>query len=162
MTIASPELLPALGREGWHATGEYGDEGRTGCRASSGPRRHAAGTGPVAGDNHYHTSLRAGADVAFARQVVPGCLSLNFTGNVTASLNADPNRQEDSAIPVLGGQAAVAPVVRPDTIAPAWSLGPPGDHRYAIGQIALAQPELIQAKKFAAVMPTAMRATGIS
>jgi len=27
LTIASSELLPALGREGWHATGEHGDEG---------------------------------------------------------------------------------------------------------------------------------------
>jgi len=29
LTVASPELLPALGREGWHAAGEHGDEGRT-------------------------------------------------------------------------------------------------------------------------------------
>src|SRR5689334_1398944 len=38
---------------------------------------------------YYHTSVSAGADVAFARQVAPGRLNVNFTGNVTASLNAD-------------------------------------------------------------------------
>src|SRR3979409_2266291 len=38
---------------------------------------------------YYHTSVSAGADVAFARQVGPGGLNANFTGNVTANLNAD-------------------------------------------------------------------------
>jgi len=38
---------------------------------------------------YYHTSVKAGADVAFARQVAPGRLNVNFTGNVAANLNAD-------------------------------------------------------------------------
>src|ERR1700743_1750506 len=38
---------------------------------------------------YYHTTVSAGADVAFARQVGPGHLNVNFTGNVNASLNAD-------------------------------------------------------------------------
>ena len=62
---------------------------------------------------YYHTSVSAGADVAFARQVAPGRLNVNFTGNVTASLNADADLglaipQYVFATPVLGGQAAVA------------------------------------------------------
>ena len=38
---------------------------------------------------YYHTSVDAGADVAFARQVSRGRLNANFTGNLNASLNAD-------------------------------------------------------------------------
>jgi len=62
---------------------------------------------------YYHTSVKAGADVAFARQVAPGRLNVNFTGNVAANLNADADLglaipQYVFATPVLGGQAAVA------------------------------------------------------
>ena len=65
---------------------------------------------------YYHTSVSAGADVAFARQVAPGRLNVNFTGNITASLNGDADMgvaipQYVFAQPVLGGQAAVALVV---------------------------------------------------
>src|SRR5438045_3832819 len=38
---------------------------------------------------YYHTSVSAGADVAFARQVAPGRITVPFTGNVSARLNAD-------------------------------------------------------------------------
>ena len=62
---------------------------------------------------YYHTSVSAGGDVAFARQVGPGLLNVNFTGNVNANLNADADLglaipQYVFATPVLGGQAAVA------------------------------------------------------
>jgi len=62
---------------------------------------------------YYHTSVSAGGDVAFARQVGPGRLNVNFTGNVNANLNADADLglaipQYVFATPVLGGQAAVA------------------------------------------------------
>ncbi len=65
---------------------------------------------------YYHTSVSAGADVAFARQVGPGHLNVNFTGNVTGNLNADADLglaipQYVFATPVLGGQAAVALIV---------------------------------------------------
>jgi hypothetical protein len=65
---------------------------------------------------YYHTSVSAGADVAFARQVGPGHLNVNFTGNVTANLSADADLaiaipQYVFATPVLGGQAAVALIV---------------------------------------------------
>jgi len=57
---------------------------------------------------YYHTSVNAGADVAFARQVGPGHLNVNFTGNVTANLSADADLglaipQYVFATPVLGG-----------------------------------------------------------
>jgi hypothetical protein len=65
---------------------------------------------------YYHTSVSAGADVAFARQVAPGRITVPFTGNVNARLNADadigmavPNYV--FATPVLGGQAAVSLLV---------------------------------------------------
>jgi hypothetical protein len=65
---------------------------------------------------YYHTSVSAGADVAFARQVTRGNLNVNFTGNLTASLNADADLGFAIpgyvfATPVLGGQAAVALIV---------------------------------------------------
>lgn len=65
---------------------------------------------------YYHTSVSAGADVAFARQVPVGHLNVNFTGNVTANLKADADLglaipQYTFATPVLGGQAAVALLV---------------------------------------------------
>jgi hypothetical protein len=38
---------------------------------------------------YYHTSVSAGADVAFVRQFSPGRITVRFTGNVNARLNAD-------------------------------------------------------------------------
>src|SRR5262245_7412847 len=38
---------------------------------------------------YYHTSVKAGADVVFARQVHRGGITANFTGNLAANLNAD-------------------------------------------------------------------------
>ena len=65
---------------------------------------------------YYHTSVNAGADVAFARQVAPGNLNVNFTGNVNAHLNADADLgiaipQYTFATPVLGAQASVGMLV---------------------------------------------------
>ena len=37
----------------------------------------------------YNTSVKAGADVAFARQVTRGNLAVNFSGNLNANLDAD-------------------------------------------------------------------------
>src|SRR2546427_10886545 len=60
---------------------------------------------------YYHTSVSAGADVAFARQVAPGRIAVPFTGNLNARLNADADLgmaipSYVFATPVLGGQAA--------------------------------------------------------
>jgi hypothetical protein len=61
---------------------------------------------------YYHTSVDAGGDVAFARQVTRGNITANFRGNLSANLDADA----DLAIviptyvfarPVLGGQLSV-------------------------------------------------------
>ena len=41
------------------------------------------------GTIYYHTSVDAGGDVAFARQVARGNLQANFAGNLNAVLNAD-------------------------------------------------------------------------
>jgi hypothetical protein len=62
---------------------------------------------------YYHTSVDAGGDVAFARQVSRGNLTTNFTGNLTAKLNADADLvlavpTYVFATPVLGGQFAVS------------------------------------------------------
>src|SRR3954453_24201400 len=38
---------------------------------------------------YYHTSVTAGGDVAFARQVSAGHITTNFTGNVNVNLKAD-------------------------------------------------------------------------
>src|SRR5262245_35570496 len=38
---------------------------------------------------YYHTSVRGGADVAFARQVSRGNITVPFTGNLNASLTGD-------------------------------------------------------------------------
>lgn len=65
---------------------------------------------------YYHTSVTAGSDVAFARQVPRGNITTNFTGNLNIGLNADV----DLAIAVpsytfaerfLGGQATVLMLV---------------------------------------------------
>jgi len=61
---------------------------------------------------YYHTSVSAGGDIAFARQVTRGRLTANFTGNLAAELDADadlallfPNYV--FARKILGGQLAV-------------------------------------------------------
>ncbi len=65
---------------------------------------------------YYHTSVSAGADVAFARQVPVGRITVPFTANLTANINgaADLGFAIPGyvfATPVLGGQAAVALLV---------------------------------------------------
>jgi hypothetical protein len=60
---------------------------------------------------YYHTSVSAGGNVAFARQVTAGRLTTNFNGNVNANLDASADLymgipQYVFATPVLGGQAA--------------------------------------------------------
>jgi hypothetical protein len=61
----------------------------------------------------YHTDVKAGADVAFARQVHRNNINVNFNGNLNISLKAPPDIQFFMpsyvfATPVLGGQAAFA------------------------------------------------------
>jgi hypothetical protein len=65
---------------------------------------------------YYHTSVKAGGDVAFARQVTRGNLAVNFTGNLDATLKGDADLY--MAIPsytfaerFLGGQATIAVAV---------------------------------------------------
>ena len=65
---------------------------------------------------YYHTSVSAGADVAFARQVNRGNISVNFTGNLDISLKARADLF--FAVPsytfaerFLGGQATVMMLV---------------------------------------------------
>ena len=65
---------------------------------------------------YYHTSVKAGGDVAFARQVPRGQIIANFTGNLNANLKADADLGMAIptyvfATPVFGGQAAVALLV---------------------------------------------------
>jgi hypothetical protein len=65
---------------------------------------------------YYHTSVSAGGNVAFARQVTAGRLTTNFNGNVNANLDAKADLyfgipQYVFATPVLGGQAAIAMIV---------------------------------------------------
>ena len=65
---------------------------------------------------YYHTSVKAGAEIVFARHVHRGGLTTNFTGNLVANLNADADLgiaipQYVFATPVLGGQAAVAMLI---------------------------------------------------
>jgi hypothetical protein len=62
---------------------------------------------------YYHTSVGAGGDVAFARQVPAGRLTTNFNGNLNVGLKGDADVGILSpsyvfASPVLGGQAAVS------------------------------------------------------
>jgi hypothetical protein len=61
---------------------------------------------------YYHDSVKAGGDVAFARQVTAGNLTTNFTGNLNANLNAKIDLllalpTYTFAQPFLGGQAQV-------------------------------------------------------
>lgn len=65
---------------------------------------------------YYHTSVQAGADVAFARQVVRGNISANFNGSLDARLNAQADLYMAApsyvfADPLMGGQAALALLV---------------------------------------------------
>jgi hypothetical protein len=62
---------------------------------------------------YYHTSVSAGADVAFARQVNRGNITANFTSNFSANIDAKADLYLGVpsyvfATPVLGGQASVA------------------------------------------------------
>jgi hypothetical protein len=61
---------------------------------------------------YYHTTVNAGADVAFARQVSRGRLTTNFNANLNLNLDADADigffiPQYTFATPFLGGQATV-------------------------------------------------------
>jgi len=65
---------------------------------------------------YYHTTVSAGGNVAFARQVTAGRLTANFNANVNANLDASADiymgiPQYVFATPVLGGQAAIAAAV---------------------------------------------------
>ena len=62
---------------------------------------------------YYHTSVTAGGDVAFARQVSRGRLTTKFSGNLNADLNADADLyfavpSYVFATPLFGAQAAVS------------------------------------------------------
>src|SRR3954465_15440147 len=65
---------------------------------------------------YYHTSVDAGGDVVFARQVTRGNITTNFTGALNAKLKADVDL--GMAIPsytfaekVFGGQATLLAIV---------------------------------------------------
>lgn len=65
---------------------------------------------------YYHTSVKAGGDVAFARQVSRGQITANFSGNLNANLKADADLgfvipSYVFGTPFLGGQAAVGLLV---------------------------------------------------
>jgi hypothetical protein len=65
---------------------------------------------------YYHTTVDAGADVAFARQVARGRLTVPFRGNLNATLDANANLgmaipQYVFATPFLGGQATALLIV---------------------------------------------------
>jgi len=65
---------------------------------------------------YYHTSVSAGGNVAFARQVSRGNITANFTGVLNANLDAKADLymaipSYTFATPVLGGQASVALIV---------------------------------------------------
>src|SRR5262245_28271000 len=79
-----------------------------------------AATPPVPGFSlttiYYHTSVDAGGDVAFARQVSRGNITANFTGNLNVRLNGEADLflaapSYTFAQPVLGGQATVLMLV---------------------------------------------------
>jgi len=65
---------------------------------------------------YYHTSVKASGDVAFAREVPVGRLTVPFAAQVNANLNATADLgvvipQYTFATPVLGGQASVGMLV---------------------------------------------------
>lgn len=92
---------------------------------------------------YYHTSVSAGGNVAFARQVTRGNITANFSGSLTANLDAKADLVMAApsyvfATPVLGGQAAVrllVPYGRSRGICRCNIDRPAGPHRlYNIGQ----------------------------
>lgn len=65
---------------------------------------------------YYHTSVKAGSDVAFARQVSRGNIAVPFTANVNINLKASADLgivipSYVFATPVLGGQASVSMLI---------------------------------------------------
>lgn len=90
---------------------------------------------------YYHTSVKAGGDVSFARQVTLGRLTTNFAGNVNANLKADADLGFISsayvfAQPFLGGQAAVMamlPVGRNTATVDATLTGALGPIGFTVG-----------------------------
>jgi hypothetical protein len=65
---------------------------------------------------YYHTSVSAGGNVAFARQVSRGNITANLSGNISANLDAKADLVMAApsyvfATPVLGGQAAMVLLV---------------------------------------------------
>jgi hypothetical protein len=90
---------------------------------------------------YYHTTVKAGGDVAFARQVSAGRLATTFTGNLNANLKADADLGFISpsyvfASPFLGGQAAVAlliPFGRNKVSVDATLIGAVGPNGFALG-----------------------------
>lgn len=65
---------------------------------------------------YYHTSVSAGGNVAFARQVNHGNITANFNGNISANLDADVNLGMAAPTyvfrdPFLGGQASMVMLV---------------------------------------------------
>jgi hypothetical protein len=65
---------------------------------------------------YYHTSVSAGGDVAFARQVNRGHITANFNGNVNANIDAKVDLGLAAPTYVfaerfLGGQAAVSMLI---------------------------------------------------
>ena len=68
------------------------------------------------GNIYYHSSVKAGGDVAFARQVNRGNITVNFSGNLNANINADVDLylavpSYTFAQPFLGGQATIVALV---------------------------------------------------
>jgi hypothetical protein len=62
---------------------------------------------------YYHTSVTAGANVEFARQVAGGNITVNFNGTVTGNLKANADLMllvptYVFSTPVLGGQLAIS------------------------------------------------------
>jgi hypothetical protein len=65
---------------------------------------------------YYHTDVKAGGDVAFARQVNRGNITVNFNGNLRADINADADLylavpSYTFAQPLLGGQATILALI---------------------------------------------------
>ncbi len=80
---------------------------------------------------YYHTSVNAGSDIAFARQVSRGNITVNFAGNLRAVLDAEANLAFAALnytlkSPVLGGQltlSAMVPYGRTDSSVDATVTG---------------------------------------
>src|ERR1700716_1808255 len=87
---------------------------------------------------YYHTSVKAGSDVAFARQVNGGRITTNFTGSVNINLRADVDLglavpSYTFAQPFLGGQAFAVSGGRADEIDGFGDLGPQFNLRWNNG-----------------------------